>query len=87
MEFDYQKAFKTKRHSPYERLLIDCMRGDLTLFVRQDGIAAQWNVVDPLIARWEENPAGDFPNYAAGAWGPGDSDRLLLKDGRNWITK
>ena len=87
MEFDYQKVFKTKRHSPYERLLIDCMRGDLTLFVRQDGIAAQWNVVDPLIARWEENPAGDFPNYAAGAWGPGDSDRLLLKDGRNWITK
>ena len=87
MEFDYQKAFKTKRHSPYERLLIDCMRGDLTLFVRQDGIAAQWNVVDPLIVRWEENPAGDFPNYAAGAWGPGDSDRLLLKDGRNWITK
>jgi glucose-6-phosphate 1-dehydrogenase len=86
MEFDYQKAFQTKRHSPYERLLIDCMRGDLTLFVRQDGVAAQWSVVDPLIARWEETPATDFPNYAAGTWGPEDSDRLLQRDGRNWLT-
>jgi glucose-6-phosphate 1-dehydrogenase len=86
MEFDYQKAFKTKRHSPYERLLIDCMRGDLTLFVRQDGIAAQWNVVDPLIARWEENPATDFPNYPAGTWGPDESDKLLERDGRGWLN-
>lgn len=87
MEFDYQRSFKTKRHSPYERLLIDCMRGDLTLFVRQDGVTAQWNVVDPLIARWEETPAECFPNYPAGTWGPEDSDKLLEKDGRGWLTK
>ncbi|HDL64322.1 MAG TPA: glucose-6-phosphate dehydrogenase [Proteobacteria bacterium] len=87
MEFDYQKAFKTKRHSPYERLLIDCMRGDLTLFVRQDGIAAQWDVVDSLTACWEANPATDFPNYSAGTWGSEDSERLIQKDGRSWITK
>ncbi|MDP8235694.1 MAG: hypothetical protein P9M08_04880, partial [Candidatus Erginobacter occultus] len=70
MEFDYARTFQTGSHSPYERLLIDCLRGDPTLFVRQDGVEAQWAAVDPIIARWESRPPPDFPNYPAGSWGP-----------------
>lgn len=87
MVFSYQDTFKSGAHSPYERrLLVDCMKGDLTLFARQDGVEAMWDVVDPLIARWEEKTADDFPNYAAGTWGPKESDLLLEQEGRRWIT-
>jgi glucose-6-phosphate 1-dehydrogenase len=87
MAFSYQRTFNVAAHSPYERLLIDCMKGDLTLFVRQDGVEAMWDVVDPLIARWESNAPHDFPNYSSGTWGPREADLLLERDGRNWITK
>jgi glucose-6-phosphate 1-dehydrogenase len=86
MVFSYQEAFKMKSHPPYERLLIDCIKGDLTLFVRQDGVEVMWEVVDPLIARWESAPRKDFPNYAAGTWGPDEATLLLQREGRKWIT-
>lgn len=86
MGFSYQDTFKVKPHPPYERLLIDCMKGDLTLFVRQDGLEAMWEVVDPLIARWENMPPTNFPNYPAGTWGPEEADLLLNNEGRRWIT-
>ncbi len=86
MDFNYDETFRTRQRPPYERLLIDCMKGDLTLFARQDGIEAMWSAVDPVIRRWEENPAPEFPNYAAGSWGP-DAARLLLeREGYKWIT-
>ncbi|MDH5174761.1 MAG: glucose-6-phosphate dehydrogenase [Elusimicrobiota bacterium] len=84
MEFNYQKSFKIKRHPPYERLLIDCMKGDLTLFARQDGIEAMWSVVDPIISRWESRPASNFPNYSAGSWGPKEADEFMEKEDRQW---
>lgn len=87
MVFSYQDAFKTKNHPAYERLLIDCMRGDLTLFARQDGIEATWETLDPLIARWESVKPVDFPNYAAGSWGPAEADLLLQRDGRSWLSE
>ncbi|MCL5024070.1 MAG: glucose-6-phosphate dehydrogenase [Nitrospirae bacterium] len=87
MTFSYQDTFKSKMHPAYERLLIDCMRGDLTLFARQDGIEATWEALDPLIARWEDIPSSDFPNYRAGSWGPVESDLLLQNDGRCWLTE
>ncbi len=86
MEFNYQKTFREPSHPPYERLLVDCLKGDPTLFVRQDGVEAMWSVVAPIVARWEANPATDFPNYPAGTWGPEDSDKLLQRDGRNWLN-
>lgn len=84
MEFSYQDAFGIKKHPPYERLLIDSIKGDLTLFVRQDGIEAMWTIVDPIIAHWENNPAPDFPNYPAGSWGPQKAHQLMEKEGRKW---
>jgi glucose-6-phosphate 1-dehydrogenase len=86
MVFGYQDAFKTKNHPAYERLLIDCMRGDLTLFARQDGIEATWETLDPLIARWESVKPADLPNYSAGSWGPVEAELLPQSEGRRWLT-
>jgi len=87
MDFIYDDVFKDRIHSPYERLLLDCLDGDLTLFARQDEIEAMWNVVDTAIARIEKNPQKDFPNYKAGTWGPEEADLLLKKDKKIWFTK
>jgi len=86
MAFGYQETFKTKLQHPYDRLLLDCMKGDLTLFVREDEIEAMWDVVDPIISRWERVPPLQFPNYAAGTWGPQEAHKLLNQEGRQWIT-
>ena len=86
MNFCYRDVFQTPPHPAYERLLIDCLRGDLTLFVRQDQIEAMWEVVDPILKRWDDTPPLDFPNYAAGTWGPVEAHRLLEREDRRWIT-
>ncbi len=86
MNFNYDETFEIKNHLAYYRLLIDCMKGDLTLFSRQDGVEAMWSVVDPITARWENTPAPDFPNYAAGTWGPKTADELIAGEGRQWRT-
>jgi glucose-6-phosphate 1-dehydrogenase len=86
MSFCYQDAFKTPSPSPYRRLLVDCLRGDPTLFVRQDQIEAMWEAVDPILKCWEMKPPPDFPNYPAGTLGPAEADRLLAREGRRWIT-
>jgi glucose-6-phosphate 1-dehydrogenase len=86
MVLNYHETFKTIAHDPYERLLIDCMKGDLTLFARQDSIEVMWEIVDPLIARWESIPPLHFPNYSAGTWGPPEADLLMKREGRYWIT-
>jgi len=87
MVFNYQEAFGLKAHPAYERLLLDCMKGDLTLFVRQDDIEATWEVIDPITALWEDIRRWDLPLYAAGSWGPEGSDLLLSQDGRAWLTE
>jgi glucose-6-phosphate 1-dehydrogenase len=87
MVFSYQETFRMRYYHPYERLLIDCMKGDLTLFVREDAIEAMWHIVDPIVARWESISSNRFPNYEAGTWGPPEANRLLERDGRQWITK
>jgi len=84
MKFNYQESFKVTEHPAYERLLLDCIRGDQTLFSREDFVDLSWSILDPLIKRWEENPPKDFPNYASGSWGPPDSFHLMEKDGRKW---
>jgi glucose-6-phosphate 1-dehydrogenase len=88
MSFNYEKDLPGDVHFPlaYERLLLDCMKGDQTLFARQDGIEAMWSVVDPIIKRWESTPAPEFPNYSAGTWGPEKADELLQSEGRQWRT-
>ncbi len=86
MEFDYERDLQGDVHFPlpYERLLLDCMKGDQTLFARQDGVEAMWSVVDPIIKRWQNTPAPEFPNYTSGSWGPEKADDLIQSDGRKW---
>jgi len=87
MDFRYREAFPQEHYSAYERLLIDCVKGDLTLFVREDMVEAEWGVVDPIIQRWAGISPGDFPNYEAGSWGPQAADSLIKQDGRRWLTE
>ena len=87
MSFSYASAFGIARAPrAYSWLLHDAMKGDQTLFARSDWIDRAWRIVDPLIARWEASAASanDFPNYAAGSWGPAAADQLLGRDGREW---
>ena len=84
MTFDYEESFELKQHPAYERLLIDSIRGDLTLFARHDEIEAMWGVVDPIIGYWKSNAPDDFPNYKAGTWGPQSAGELMARDGRAW---
>ncbi|HXX56399.1 MAG TPA: glucose-6-phosphate dehydrogenase [Thermodesulfovibrionales bacterium] len=86
MVFSYREAFKTPEHPAYEQLLVDCMKGDLTPFVRQDEVELMWEIVDPIIRRWEEVTPENFPNYAAGTWGPPEAHLLLEQEDRCWIT-
>lgn len=68
----------------YERLLINLLQGDQTLFVRSDAVEAQWRIVEPMLEYWDRHPATDFPNYASGSWGPEAAAELIQRDGRCW---
>jgi len=68
----------------YERLLYDVMRGDPTLFTRWDEVEAAWRFIDPITAAWAAAGPPQFPNYAAGQWGPAAAQELLTRDGRSW---
>jgi glucose-6-phosphate 1-dehydrogenase len=83
MDFLYGGAFRTGLPEAYERLILDAMRGDATLFTRIDEVYEQWALVDAIVAGWaRDRPA--FPNYAAGTWGPPSAEELLRRDGRSW---
>jgi glucose-6-phosphate 1-dehydrogenase len=84
MDFSYASAFGASSNNGYERLLLDAMLGDGTLFAHRDGVEATWTLMTPVLEAWAKTPVMDFPNYAAGTWGPAASDELLHKDGRHW---
>jgi glucose-6-phosphate 1-dehydrogenase len=84
MDFSYAEAFGPAEHSAYETLLLDCMMGDATLFNRAEAVEAAWEVVDPVIAAWEDEKPKSFPNYAAGTWGPAEGDELIARAGAHW---
>jgi glucose-6-phosphate 1-dehydrogenase len=83
MDFLYGAAFRTGIPEAYERLILDCLLGDATLFTRADEVEQQWTVVDAIVERWRDE-VPDFPNYAAGTWGPQEADDLIERDGRAW---
>lgn len=83
MDFEYKDAFAESLPEAYERLLLDVMRGDSTLFTRSDELEAAWRFCTPVLDYWE-NGAVEPEFYAAGTWGPNASDRMLSKTGRKW---
>jgi len=82
MEFLYGTAFLSQSPEAYERLILDAMRGEATLFTRNDEVEAQWRICDPIVSAWSA-AAGRLPQYAAGTQGPVEADALLL-DGHQW---
>jgi len=84
MDFNYAEAFGTSSANGYERLLLDAMLNDPTLFAHRDGVEATWALYTPVLEAWAKSPSTDFPNYASGTWGPDAADDLLRRDGREW---
>ena len=84
MRFDYADAFDAARGTGYEVLLYSALNGDPTLFSRTDFVESAWEIVQPALDGWSASPATDFPNYAAGGWGPLAASALLTRDGRHW---
>jgi glucose-6-phosphate 1-dehydrogenase len=82
MEFLYGTSFLSQSPEAYERLILDVMRGDATLFTRNDEVEEQWRICDPIVHTWEQIP-GPLPQYAAGSQGPSEADGLLLA-GQSW---
>ena len=83
-EFDYSKSFSRSLPEAYERLLLDALRGDATLFMRSDELEAAWEFVTPILEAWEENGLQELPDYAAGTWGPVEADRLAEQCSGGW---
>jgi glucose-6-phosphate 1-dehydrogenase len=84
MDFHYGSLFTGSLPEAYERLLLEALDGDASLFTRSDGIEASWKMVDPIIQGWEANNDPPLVVYPVGSWGPGEADRLLARDGRRW---
>jgi glucose-6-phosphate 1-dehydrogenase len=83
-EFNYDQAFHADLPEAYERLLLDALRGDATLFMRSDELEAAWEFATPILEAWQSSPPSAFPNYAAGAWGPPEADRLIDERFGGW---
>jgi glucose-6-phosphate 1-dehydrogenase len=84
MEFRYGSTFGIHLASAYERLLLDCMLGDPTLFDRIDSVESAWTLVQPFLDAWGSNSAIPIPNYESGSWGPDEADELLGRENRHW---
>lgn len=84
LDFSYKEFGESTAATGYETLLYDCMIGDMTLFHRYDSVDASWRIVNPILDVWQALHPRDFPNYAAGTWGPDASDRLIEKSGHSW---
>ena len=86
LDFSYKDFGQTSAATGYERLLYDCMVGDSTLFHRTDMVEAAWRIATPVLEAWQYLRPPDFPNYAAGSWGPRAADEHLEQDGRRWYA-
>ncbi|MEN4013251.1 MAG: glucose-6-phosphate dehydrogenase [Bellilinea sp.] len=84
MEFDYQTTFGSEPPEAYERLLLDCMMGDATLFTRSDEVLGQWEFTSNILNAWRQSNARNLPVYEAGTWGPPGLDAFIQQDNRTW---
>jgi glucose-6-phosphate 1-dehydrogenase len=86
MDFRYGTTFGDQAPEAYERLLLDVMAGDATLFMRRDAIETSWGWITDILDAWAQSGARWLPQYAAGTWGPVEADRLIATGGRRWRT-
>jgi glucose-6-phosphate 1-dehydrogenase len=85
LEFHYQTGFRGKTlPTAYERLLMDALQGDASLFARSDEIELAWDIIDPIIEAWESDSTRKPAAYPAGTWGPAEADEFIMRDGHVW---
>ena len=84
MDFHYGTSFGKPSPEAYERLLLDAMGGDATLFARRDEVEEAWSFIDPIEQEWQNQKDKALYFYSAGSWGPDEADELLARDGRAW---
>jgi glucose-6-phosphate 1-dehydrogenase len=84
MAFSYAQTFGRESPEAYERLLLDVMAGDATLFMRGDAVEASWRFIDGILDAWRAKKAGYLPEYRPGSSGPVEADRMIEADGRRW---
>ena len=89
MDFQYKDVVKGELPEAYERLLLDCMLGDQTLFIRHDDMEVSWTLFTPILKLWEKDLEGKESSkllfYPSGSWGPKESEEILKRDGKKWI--
>ena len=85
MDFLYKSGFDHYLPEAYERLIVDALIGESTLFTRSDEVEQAWRLVDSVRNAWDKQTVRDLPLYACGSMGPVEADLLLEKDGRHWI--
>ena len=86
MEFHYAEVFgKTAIPEAYERLLLDAISGDATLFTRADEVEAAWSLIDPIVNAWQNDQTPPLASYDQGSWGPPESEALMSRAGRAWL--
>jgi glucose-6-phosphate 1-dehydrogenase len=84
MHFSYDSEFGAYTPEAYERLLLEAVAGDATLFIRRDEVETAWQIVDSIRAGWEGKPLSNREFYAAGTWGPIAAEELLAQAGHVW---
>jgi glucose-6-phosphate 1-dehydrogenase len=84
MHFSYDAEFGAYTPEAYERLLLEALEGDATLFIRRDEVEAAWSIVDPIREGWANQPLSEAEFYRAGTWGPVGSEQLLSAKGHSW---
>ncbi len=88
MEFHYAEAFgPTAIPESYERLLLDAIQGDASLFTRADEVETAWGLMDPILQTWETLQTPPLAVYAPNSWGPAEADSLLTRNGRQWLNE
>jgi glucose-6-phosphate 1-dehydrogenase len=84
LNLSFAETFKIRYPDAYERLLLDVVRGNATLFMRKDEVEAAWRWIDPILASWADADSGPQP-YAAGSWGPSQAIAMVARDDRSWL--
>ena len=84
MDFRYGSSFSGRLSDAYERLLLDAMIGDQTLFARRDAVEEGWRIVQPVLDAWANDTSDPLPQYVAGSWGPSEADVLLAAEDHRW---
>jgi glucose-6-phosphate 1-dehydrogenase len=85
LSFNYQSEFGKTMPEAYERLLLDALEGDASLFARADEVEAAWRVVDPVIKAWQESNEPPLLAYEPGLWGPEVASEWMQRQGREWF--